>query len=229
MESWKVDFTAIPTKVFTLLLFFVLQGCTGTSYTASSDVTLETGNDEAIVIFSFRTNNPRASRISAIWRRFDVEAQLFEDIQTESSTESGDAARTISINRYGTVIAGTGPTESVKYLIYKVKPGSYALDYYEITDFQQRTVTNKRLRPKTVTFPITDGEILYIGNFLIDVPKAKDKILGITEYYLNSLAKFRYEGEDKAAVEEILATTYQGLDGPVSFRKVSTVKLKLPE
>lgn len=233
MRFLTIRQTATVKLFFVIVLAALVSGCAGTRNTVPSDVTLNPDSDEAIIIMSLRTTSAYASAIETFWREFDPKVSFFSEYTRNDASNTRVTGNFFLATRYDTAVgflpASTDRLSGTEYLVFKVKAGTFALDKFAVTDVQLHRISSLKARPKTWSFSIKSNEILYIGNYLIDVPKAKYKHLGIAETYNYSAMKFKYDGEDKVAAQAVLEKRYKNLEGPIEFRKPQSIELKLPE
>ena len=77
----------LKTPIAMLAILFssiFLHGCAETARTADKNVTFPSGENEAVVVLSLRTNSPDQSVISMFWREFDEASGFFKDGKSQS-------------------------------------------------------------------------------------------------------------------------------------------------
>ena len=195
-----------------------LHGCGETARTADKNITFSSGENEAVVVLSLRTNTPDQSVISMFWREFDEASGFFKEGKSQS----------IRVRRNSTLMwtRTESPLQETRFLVYRVAPGNYALDYH-YSGYIGENYTFK-LRPTTLAFKVEAGEVIYLGNYLLKSPRGKATFRGKeVDIFKADKTKLEFDGQDIDPVKAFLRQEYPGISTFVVLRRPELAELKL--
>ena len=118
--------------------------------------------------------------------------------------------------------------QKAQYLVYKVKPGYYALDSNCVRTY--KLGYNIKLRPTTLMFQVKPGEFLDIGDYLLHSSKTVKDTLLVSQFVIYDYpnTKLQFDGRNDEAVAAALAQNHPNPDGPIVFRQPTKIEMQLP-
>lgn len=210
-----------------LVVALSLQACApGTVYQADKNVALEEDDSKAIVVASVRGSSPAIDCATLNWQIYDREKEALTSESTAFIYTPGPSKDTIHMMRCAAPHIKEDPTDLTgrRYLVYAVKPGMYVLSQYSAYVADKYYTT--RVKKKSVSFKVEEGELIYIGNFILD--DAYDYNPGTGKNYGGGWTKFKFDGRDDREVAAFLAKEYPKLTNPLIYRKPEPFAYKAP-
>lgn len=217
--SWLLSFNALQKLSAAVLIAIFLHGCSDRIYTAGADLKLESDSDDAVVVLGLRLSESVGTGGSMRWDEIDPTTRNFKYA----------IGLGLKVARFNTFAESeqSYPFEKNRYFVREVTPGIYALNFYSVS--RAGIYTRINLRPNTISFEVKRGELLYIGDFLLDLSvhwtgegNTRRPILNARE------TKIRQEGHSIAELKEFLKTEYKNLKNPIVIGTLTPFELKAP-
>ncbi len=215
-----------------LIAAAILQACSGRPvYIADDDVTLSDGRDTAVVVASVRSNSSLVKCVTLLWQRYDTENEELTSESTGFIFYPGPKKDTIHMNRCEVDPTNKNYVDVTKerYLAYEVKTGNYILRKFR-TFAPVRVTFTSVIKNKSISFNVNKGDIIYIGDFLLEGSEGKAESFfgGENAFYRHDSTKFRIESVNEEAVRAMLSKDYPKLSGPLQVRQPEPFFYKQP-
>jgi hypothetical protein len=185
----------------------ILSGCASSDTVDTSESFVQGASPDGLVIMGLKSNKWYGWGYRVLWRRVDPQTK-------EPSQEPADQ---ITVGRdLFEVFTPDGPSTN-KYMVFRAKPGTYALHSSVVEASNVKLIFNAVYRP-TIAFSIGSGEILYLGDFTFIVPEQ-----GLIKSPYGTTVHLT--GRDDAAAKQALSE-YPNVKGEPRFEMLTPFELK---